>query len=254
MGRSLATEAHEKGVAVILGPTVNIHRDPRGGRNFECFSEDPLLTGQLAAALINGIQSGGVAACPKHFLGNESETKRRFYNVHADPRPMREIYLAAFQHLLKASKPMSIMTAYNKIDRIYCSESPIIQSILRDEWGFGGCVISDWFGTRSGLPALNAGLDLEMPGPSHFRGKSLVEDVEQGKVKMEVIDDRVWRVLSLLYRTSKIQAPTDVRSIFPEDRRQLAREVASGTLKTALFFPRPHCRPSRKLQMWSSDV
>ena len=114
LGREIAVQAKYKSASVILGPTVNIQRDPRGGRNFECFSEDPLLTGRLAAALINGIQEGGVAACPKHFVGNESETKRRFYHVKnsIDERPMREIYLAAFQYLLKDSAPLAIMTAW----------------------------------------------------------------------------------------------------------------------------------------------
>ncbi|KUJ17825.1 putative glycosyl hydrolase [Mollisia scopiformis] len=203
MGKTLAGQAVEKGVSVILGPAVNIHRDPRGGRNFECFSEDPLVTGKLAAALINGIQDrGDVAACPKHFVGNESETKRRFYGVEADSRTLREIYLAAFQYLLRESTPKALMTAYNKIDGVYCSESPIIKDILRDEWGFKGCVMSDWFGTRSQLPALYAGLDLEMPGPSVFRGTPLVEEVKHGRVNMEVIDERVQRVLSLIHKTA----------------------------------------------------
>lgn len=227
MGAELAVQAKYKNASVILGPTVNIHRDPRGGRNFECFSEDPLLTGRLAAALINGIQSGGVAACPKHFVGNESETNRRLYVVEAEKRTLREIYLAAFQHLLRESTPMAIMTAYNKVDGVYCSESPIIKGILRDEWGFEGCVMSDWFGTRSKLPAFNAGLDLEMPGPSVFRGKQLVEDIKRGVVKEEVIDERVRRVLGLIHKTSTSHASDQERSIADERANSLARRVAS---------------------------
>jgi beta-glucosidase len=113
VGKELSVQAKHKSASVILGPTINIHRDPRGGRNFECFSEDPLLTGKLAGALVNGIQSGGVAACPKHFVGNESETKRRFYDLREsiNGRPLREIYLSAFQHALRESNPWAMMTA-----------------------------------------------------------------------------------------------------------------------------------------------
>lgn len=229
MGNELAIQAKYKSASVILGPTVNIHRSPLGGRNFECFSEDPLLTGTLAATLINGIQDNGVAACPKHFVANESEFKRRFYNVNdsIDGRTMREIYLAAFQHLLRDSKPWAMMTAYNKLDGTYCSENPAIKNILRGEWNYDGCVMSDWFGTRSGLPAVNAGLDLEMPGPSVFRGQRLVEDVKTGLISEHVIDERARNVLKLIHRTSASHTQEEERSVINEEANSLARQVAS---------------------------
>jgi len=137
MGREVAVQAKHNGASVILGPTVNIHRDPRAGRNLECWSEDPLLTGKKAANLVSGIQAGGVATCPKHFGGNESETKRKSSHVkeNIDGRQMRETYLAAFQYLLAESDPMALMTAYNKIGGRFCSESPIIKRVLRERNG-----------------------------------------------------------------------------------------------------------------------
>ncbi|RDL38663.1 uncharacterized protein BP5553_03003 [Venustampulla echinocandica] len=234
LGDELAVQAKQKGASVILGPTVNIHRDPRGGRNFECFSEDPLLTGKLAAALVTGIQRGGVAACPKHFIGNDSETKRRFYSVKTstDGRAMREIYLAAFEHLIRDSDPMATMTAYNKVQAnnkespLFCSESPIIQQILRDEWNYRGCVISDWYGTRSGLPTLEANLDLEMPGPSVFRGEKLIQEVREGNITKEFIEKRVRNILTLIEKTLDTDLHADEKSMMGDKANLLARTIA----------------------------
>ncbi|KAH8656563.1 glycoside hydrolase superfamily [Tricladium varicosporioides] len=237
MGSALAAHAKKGSCNVILGPTVNIHRDPRGGRNFECFSEDPLLTGMLAASLVKGIQEGGVAACLKHFVGNESELKRRFYRVNTstETKAMREIYLAAFEYVLKEVKPWAIMTAYNKIldnssnEGKYCSESPIISQILRKEWNYTGCVLSDWFGTRSTLPALQAELDLEMPGPSVFRGEAVMNLIKSGAISDDLIDERVKNVLGLILKTNdhtdeKTEQTEEKENI---DGRRLARRVAA---------------------------
>ncbi len=229
MGREVAVQARHKGASVILGPTVNIHRDPRAGRNFECWSEDPLLTGKMAASLVNGIQAGGVAACSKHFVGNESETKRRFYHVkeNIDGRTMRETYLAAFKYLLADSDPMALMTAYNKVGGHFCSERPIIKRVLREEWNYGGCIMSDWFGTRSSIEALTAGLDLEMPGPSVFRGQKLLEAVEKGLIEERAIDESAKSVLKLIHGTRESHLQGEEKSFIDDQANSLAKKVAA---------------------------
>ncbi|KAF4628308.1 hypothetical protein G7Y89_g9843 [Cudoniella acicularis] len=235
MGKSLAIQAKKQKCNVILGPTINIHRDPRGGRNFECFSEDPLLTGILAANLMKGIQEGGVGACLKHFVGNESEFKRRFYSVTTpiSSRTMREIYLAAFEYAIKECEPWAVMTAYNKIRPIpsdppkYSSESPLLTSILRNQFSFTGCILSDWFGTRSTLPSLLSGLDLEMPGPSVFRGQKLLDAVNSGDLEERIIDERVRNVLMLILKTTAAENGAIVEQDEDEKARTLTHRIAT---------------------------
>ncbi|KAF4968523.1 hypothetical protein FSARC_4090 [Fusarium sarcochroum] len=230
VGTYLAKQARMKGAQVVLGPTINIHRDPRAGRNFECFSEDPLLSGQLAAALVNGVRSLGVGACPKHFVCNDSETLRRYYNVQesVDSRALREIYLAAWQHLLRSSDPEGIMTAYNKVDGQFCSQnSSLTQRVLRDEWNFKGIAMSDWFGTHATIEPVKAGLDIEMPFPV-FRGDKLVEAVKSGRVTESEIDTMALRALELRNRTRAALEFTEERSEVDEETNKLAREVATS--------------------------
>ncbi|KAG5660802.1 hypothetical protein KAF25_002445 [Fusarium avenaceum] len=230
VGTHLAKQARMKGAQVVLGPTINIHRDPRAGRNFECFSEDPLLSGQLAAALVNGVQSMGVGSCPKHFVCNDSETLRRYYNVQesVDSRTLREIYLSAWQHLLRSSNPEGVMTAYNKVDGEFCSENPsLTQRVLRDEWNFKGLTMSDWFGTHATTEPVKAGLDIEMPFPV-FRGDKLLEAVNSGLVTESEIDVLTLRALELRNRTRAALKFTDERSEVSEETNKLAREVATS--------------------------
>ncbi|OJJ45297.1 hypothetical protein ASPZODRAFT_99208 [Penicilliopsis zonata CBS 506.65] len=229
LGKSLANQAKLKSAQVILGPTINLHRDPRAGRNFECFSEDPLLSGQLAAAIVNGIQSCSVAACPKHFACNDSEFKRRQYDVTESPnsRTLRELYLAAFQELLRGSEPMALMASYNKVDGVYASENDFLKDILRDEWAYNGCLVSDWFATKSTANAINAGLDLEMPGPSVFRGQRLVDQVRSGQIEESAVDKCVSRVLTLLDDTRECHGNRPERSDIDENTNNLARRIAS---------------------------
>ncbi|KAF4986352.1 hypothetical protein FGRMN_10879 [Fusarium graminum] len=230
VGIHLARQARMKGAQVVLGPTINIHRDPRAGRNFECFSEDPLLSGQLAAALVNGIQSLGVGSCPKHFVCNDSETLRRYYDVQesVDSRALREIYLAAWQHLLRSSNPEGVMTAYNKVDGQFCSQNfSLTQRVLRDEWNFKGLTMSDWFGTHATIEPVKAGLDIEMPLPV-FRGDKLLKAVETGLVTEDEIDILVLRALELRNRTRAALEFKDERSEVNEETNNLAREVATG--------------------------
>ncbi|KFY90715.1 hypothetical protein V500_05004 [Pseudogymnoascus sp. VKM F-4518 (FW-2643)] len=249
MGKKLAAQAKSKSAQVILGPSMNMQRDPRGGRNFEFFSEDPLLTGELGAALVNSIQSEGVGACPKHFVGNECETKRRIQDVteSLDGRTMREIYLAPFQVMLRNSDPMAIMTAYNKIDGVYCSENiPLIQDILRADWGYKGCVMSDWYGTNSDIAALKAGLDLEMPGPSVFRGASLVENVQNGTVDEKLVDQRLASVLRLIGRTAESHSTEPEKSLDDKSGNNLAKEI--GTEGIVLLQNRKSVLPLQRTQ------
>ncbi|KAJ5753427.1 glycosyl hydrolase [Penicillium nucicola] len=228
-GEEVALQAKSKSVQVVLGPNINLHRDPRGGRNFEAFSEDPLVTGQLAAAIVNGIQSQGVGACIKHFVANESETVRRRYNVDesGDSRTMREIYMRAFQHLLRRSNPVSIMTAYNALDGNFCSQSPFLKSLLRDSWNYDGCLMSDWYGTKSTVASIEAGLDLEMPGPSVFRGAKLIQALSSNEVSDAALDAAVTNVLAMIDRTAGSHSDREESIRLTEQTRSIALRTAA---------------------------
>ena len=203
IGRLLAAEARSKGVDLVLAPTVNLHRTPFGGRHFECWSEDPLLTGELAAALVEGIQSEGVGACAKHFVANESETERMTYDVEIDERTLRELYLAPFERLVEQGV-WTVMAAYNGVNGQTMTESPLLDSVLRDEWGFDGLVVSDWTAVRTTVQSANAGTDLAMPGPNPFWEDPLVAAVEDGLVSPDAIDDKLERLLRLAWRVGKL--------------------------------------------------
>jgi beta-glucosidase len=223
-GQEVGVQARLKDVQVVIGPNINMHRDPRGGRNFETFSEDPLLTGKLASAIVRGVQESGVGACVKHFVANESETSRKSYNVaeSADGRAMREIYMRAFECMLRDSDPASIMMAYNKLDGAFCSENRIIRDVLRHEWKYDGCVMSDWYGSHSGAESLVAGLDLEMPGPSVHRGAKLVQDIRAGIVSSEDLDRSVHSVLQMIDRTT-----TPAKAQIISKSSSMARQTAA---------------------------
>ena len=166
MGEALGKEAHDLDVNVLLGPGMNIKRNPLCGRNFEYYSEDPIVAGRMAAGLIRGIQSNGVSACPKHFAVNSQELRRQASNSVVDERTMRELYLTGFEIAVREAKPMSIMTSYNEVNGVYAHENKhLLQDILRDEWGFDGMVVSDWGGSNSAVAAVKAGGSLEMPSP-----------------------------------------------------------------------------------------
>ena len=161
IGKALAQETRTKGASVLLGPTVCLHRDPRGGRNFESFSEDPVLAGELASEYIKGLQDEGIAATPKHYAVNESETKRFTIDCRVSQRALRELYLKPFEILVKNSDPWALMTSYNLVNGTHADMSKfLITDVLREQWGFKGLVMSDWGGTNSTAPSLNAGHDL----------------------------------------------------------------------------------------------
>ncbi len=210
VGRALGREARSKSAHVLLAPTVNLHRTPVGGRNFECFSEDPLLTAELAVAYIEGVQSEGVAACVKHFVGNDTEYERMSISSEIDERTLRELYLVPFEAAVRRAGARAVMSAYNRLNGTFCSEHRwLLTDLLRDEWGFEGVVISDWFGTHSAGPSLLAGLDLEMPGPPRARGPRLGAALDAGEVAEADLDRSVARVLDLAVWTRAADTGTD---------------------------------------------
>lgn len=229
MGR----EAIAKGASVLLGPTVNMQRGPLGGRGFESFSEDPVLAGTLAAAEVNGIQSTGVAATIKHFVCNDLEDKRMSSNSVLSERALREVYLLPFQIAQRDAKPWAYMTAYNLVNGLHASENPkLLQQILRDEWGFDGLVMSDWFGTYSTTEAIKAGLDLEMPGPPNYRAKQVELAASCGKLLRHHIDDRAKEVLKLIKKVLPLGIPETAKenTIDSPETAKLLREISSGSI------------------------
>ncbi|CZR45065.1 uncharacterized protein FPRO_15760 [Fusarium proliferatum ET1] len=200
-GDLIARGCHAKSAHVWLGPTTNTQRSPLGGRGFESFSEDPLLSGSLASALICSVQKNGIACSLKHFVANDMEHERTLVDCRISPRALREIYLLPFQIAIRDADPWAIMTAYNKVNGQHMSEhQEILQQILRNEWGYQGCIMSDWFGTYSTAAAINNGLDLEMPGPTEQRGKQVATALGVGKISSSTIDARAASVLKLADR------------------------------------------------------
>lgn len=230
IGKALGQEAHSKGAHVHLAPTVNLHRGPLGGRNFECFSEDPYLTARMAVAYVSGVQSEGVASCIKHFVANDYEYERFTMSSEVDPRVLRELYLRPFEAAVHEAGVWSIMSAYNKLWGTWCGEHPwLLTELLRDEWGWDGAVISDWGGTHSTAEALVAGLDVEMPGPSNYRGEKLAKALADGLVGREDVARAAERVLRLAARTGVFDPPAaPVEETFDDDpaRTALVRRAA----------------------------
>lgn len=205
IGAALAEETRTKGADVLLGPTMNIHRSVTNGRNFECFSEDPWLTSELAVAYVQGLQGAGVGATPKHFIGNESEIERTTVSSIIPEVALRETYLAPFEAVAKAGA-WAMMSSYNKVNGTYSAESRwLLTGVLRDDWGWDGMVMSDWFGSRSLEPTIEAGLDLEMPGPARDRGAALVAAVQEGRVDAARVRSLAARVLRLMQRTGALE-------------------------------------------------
>jgi beta-glucosidase len=231
-GRLLAQEARRKGAHVVLAPTVNLHRGPRGGRHFECLSEDPYLSGEIGAAFVSGVQDGGVGTTPKHFVGNDSETERYTVDVRADERTLRELYLAPFEAIVRKARPWGLMASYNRVNGVSMTENDALNNgVLRDEWGFDGVIVSDWTGARDTVRAALGGMDIAMPGPVTVYGEHLVAAVREGLVPEQAVDDLARRVLRLAARAGLLEgAPAAVpgeRLPAPIDGEALAREVAA---------------------------
>lgn len=229
-GRLLAQEARRKGVHVLLAPTVNLHRSPLGGRHFECYSEDPYLTGAVGSGYVNGVQDGGVGTTVKHFVGNDAETDRFTVDSVIAPRPLRELYLAPFEAIVANAHPWGIMTAYNQVNGITMTEHQyLVNEVLRGEWGFDGCNVSDWMAARSTTGDIEGGLDVVMPGPQTVYGPALAEAVRAGEVAEATVDDAVRNVLRLAARVGVLEgAPAVVdEPPAPIDGQALARELAA---------------------------
>ena len=228
IGAALAEEAQSKGAQVLLAPTVNIHRSPLNGRNFECYSEDPYLSAQLAVAYITGLQSRGVAATIKHYIGNESEFQRNTISSEIDERALREIYLPPFAAAVKAGV-WAVMSSYNKLNGTYVGEDPrLLTALLKQELGFDGLVMSDWFATRS-TAAAAAGMDLEMPGPPRYRGPALLAAVQSGEVPAAAVRNSAARVLRLIARVGAFDQPptTAEQAIDRPEHRALIRQAGA---------------------------
>ncbi|RPA84644.1 glycoside hydrolase [Ascobolus immersus RN42] len=235
IGHLLAEEVRDKRADILLAPTVCLHRSPLGGRNFESFSgDDPFLGGKLAASYINAVQSHGIATTIKHFAANDQETRRFVVNQIMTERTLRELHLVPFQIAIRDSNPWCVMATYSKINGVYGSNNKaLLTDILRGEWGFDGMVMSDWFGVNSIVPSVEAGLDLEMPGPPRKRGKNLVDAVAKGYMKEDGMDANVRRLLQLIYKTGKHKTPDWVEGEEqainrPEHREFLRKAAADG--------------------------
>ena len=225
VGAALAAEVQTKGAHVLLAPTVNIHRTPIAGRNFECFAEDPFLSGMMAAAYINGLQKNGVSACIKHFVANDQEFERFSISSEVAERPLRELYLEPFRLALEHANPWSIMSSYNRINGVHASENAaLLRDLLKEEWGYDGLVMSDWYGTYSANVPGGA-LDLEMPGPARWMDpEKIVAAVTNGELDEAVVDDKVRRLLRLIARVS------GERERLPHTDGRLPRQVAAEAI------------------------
>ncbi len=225
MGQALAEECIALKVDVVLGPGVNMKRTPLGGRNFEYYSEDPYLSGQMAANFITGVQSKGVGTSLKHYATNNQESQRMTINAKVDERTLREIYLPAFEMAVKKAKPWTVMCAYNKLNGTYGSENhKLLVEILKNEWGFEGFVVSDWGAVHDRVKAMKAGLDLEMPGPRERRIKAVIEAVRSGILDEAVLNESVRRILGIVFMAARTEKG---RSFDAVAHHALARQIAA---------------------------
>ena len=226
-GQAMGEEAAALGVNVLLGPGLNIKRNPLCGRNFEYYSEDPLLSGELAAGFVRGVQSTGVAACPKHFAVNSQETLRMTSDSVVDERTMRELYLSGFERVVRRGRPRAIMSSYNLVNGTYANENRhLLGDILRDEWGFEGAVVTDWGGSNDHVAGVEAGSTFEMPNPGASSVLELADAVRAGRFDEAVLDERVSEALGLVFATAPaVEASTGA---FDEDaHHELARQIAA---------------------------
>ncbi len=204
LGQALAEECIALKVDVVLGPGANMKRTPLCGRNFEYYSEDPYLAGEMAASFIAGVQSKGVGTSLKHFAANNQETRRLNISSEVDERTLREIYLPAFETAVKKAKPWTVMCSYNKLNGTFCSENHwLLADILKDEWGFEGLVVSDWGAVHDRVASLKGGLDLEMPGPRERRVKAVIEAIRSGALSEVVLDESIRRILGIVFKAAE---------------------------------------------------
>jgi beta-glucosidase len=232
-GAAAAVEARRKGVDVVLGPTINLHRSPLGGRHFEAFSEDPVLTADLAASYVEGVQENGVAATPKHYIANDYETDRFTASTEVSDRALRELYLLAFEKAVTEAHAWAIMSSYNAINGVTASENDLLETPLNSEWGFDGIVVSDWTGVRS-VDSAKASQDVAMPGPNPWWSEGpLLDAVRSGEVPEADVDRKVRRILTLAARVGALEGfePVAAQPVHVEDGVAFVREAeAEGTV------------------------
>ncbi|KAH8594478.1 putative beta-glucosidase H [Bisporella sp. PMI_857] len=230
-GRLLGDECIAKGAHCWLGPTINMQRSALGGRGFESFAEDPHLSGILASEMIQGCESTGIVATVKHFVCNDQEHERRAVDTIVTERALRELYLRPFQIVARDASPGAMMTAYNKVNGVHVSEDPkMLKDVVREEWGWDPLVISDWYGTYSGAAAINAGLDLEMPGKTRHRGPAVEFELSARRIKQSILDQRARRVLQFVNHASRLNlSPIEGERDYPEDRA-LNREACASSI------------------------
>lgn len=227
LGKTLGEEASYEGVDIVLGPAVNIKRSPLCGRNFEYFSEDPFLTGVMGAEYVKGLQTNGVGACVKHFAANNQENRRRTINTVVDERTLREIYLKAFEIIVKEAKPWSIMSAYNKLNGEYCTENKELLNILKKEWNFDGIVITDWGAENDRVKGLIAGNELEMPGGRGEGAKEIIDAVKSGRVSEQYLDEIIDRILQVVFKANE---RNNLKNYNREQHHNIALEIAEDSI------------------------
>jgi beta-glucosidase-like glycosyl hydrolase len=241
-GKLLGDECIAKGAHCWLGPTINMQRAPLGGRGFESFAEDPHLSGILAKSIISGCESKGIISTVKHFVGNDQEHERRAVDVLVTQRALREIYLRPFQIVARDAKPGALMTSYNKINGKHVVEDARMLNLIREEWKWNPLIMSDWYGTYTTIDSMNAGLDLEMPGVSRYRGKFVESALQARLIKQSTIDARARKVLEFVKQASQVQVSEVERGRdFPEDR-VLNRKICANSivlLKNEGILPLP---------------
>lgn len=237
IGAALGEEAADQGVDILLGPGLNIKRNPLCGRNFEYFSEDPYFSGKMAAAFIRGVESQGIAACPKHFAVNSQELRRMAMNAVVDERTLREIYLTGFETAIKEGKCRALMTSYNQVNGIYANEHPhLLKEILRKEWGFCRAVITDWGGSNDHCAGVKNGSSLEMPAPGLSSAAALLKGVEEGRITEQDLDERVEEILNLLpgqkkmFKQNKMPENSPEREPLYEAHHHLARRACAESV------------------------
>jgi beta-glucosidase len=248
VGNVLGDELKAKGAHILLAPTVNIHRTPIAGRNFECYSEDPFLSGMLASAYIRGIQSKGVGACIKHFVANDQEYERFSISSEVDERTLREIYLEPFRIAIRNSNPWAVMSAYNRVNGVYAAENDhTLLEILKGEWKYDGIVMSDWFGTYD-RDVPNSGLDLEMPGKARWMSEEIVKRaLDDGPLTEEMLDDKVRRLLGVLEKAALFANP-NLQTERAEDKAQHRRMIREAAREAIVLLKNDGTLPLKKVK------